>query len=85
MDNNTVCSGNSNDRSSNNNNDYSKTDQMEKTAPSTFSSAMLCNNKQKKIKNVVTHKESPAAFPLPLAVLMIALTFSKMLKVNFQN
>eukprot|EP00957_Ditylum_brightwellii_P017288 1302651-Ditylum_brightwellii.AAC.1 len=45
MDNNTVCSDNSDESSSNNHNYYSKTDQMEKTAPSTLSSAMLCNNK----------------------------------------
>eukprot|EP00957_Ditylum_brightwellii_P132566 10109659-Ditylum_brightwellii.AAC.1 len=68
MDNNTVCSDNSNDTRSNNDDDYSKTDQTEKTAPPTFSSTMLCNNKQQKqIKQTVTHKELPAAFPLPPA------------------
>eukprot|EP00957_Ditylum_brightwellii_P175947 13397423-Ditylum_brightwellii.AAC.1 len=48
MDNNTVCSDNSDDTRSNNIDDYSKTDQMGETAPSTFSSAMLYNNKQQK-------------------------------------
>eukprot|EP00957_Ditylum_brightwellii_P000886 70467-Ditylum_brightwellii.AAC.1 len=47
-DNNTVCSDNSDDTRSNNDNDYSKTDKMGKIAASTFSSAMLCNNKQQK-------------------------------------
>eukprot|EP00957_Ditylum_brightwellii_P101785 7757495-Ditylum_brightwellii.AAC.1 len=80
-DNNTVCSDDSNGTQSNNNDDYSKTDHMGKTAPSTFSSAMLYNNKQQKqIKQAVTHKEPPAAFPLPPAVPMIASTFSKLLK-----
>eukprot|EP00957_Ditylum_brightwellii_P047656 3620510-Ditylum_brightwellii.AAC.1 len=36
----------SNDSSSNNSDYYSKTDQMEETAPSTLPAAMLCNNKQ---------------------------------------
>eukprot|EP00957_Ditylum_brightwellii_P005158 392817-Ditylum_brightwellii.AAC.1 len=43
---------NSDESSSNHDNDYSKTDQMEEIAPSTFSSNMLCNNKQQqKVKN----------------------------------
>eukprot|EP00957_Ditylum_brightwellii_P079406 6038202-Ditylum_brightwellii.AAC.1 len=85
MDNNTVCSDDSDDTCSNNNDDYSKTDQMGKTAPSTFSFAMLCNNKQQKIKQAVTHKELPAAFPLPPTVPMIASTFSEMLKSEFSK
>ena len=85
-DNNTVCSDDSNETRSNNDHDYSKTDQMQKTAPSTLSSAMLHDNKQqKKIKQAVTHKELPATFLSPPAVLMIALTFSKMLKSEFSK
>eukprot|EP00957_Ditylum_brightwellii_P135471 10329014-Ditylum_brightwellii.AAC.1 len=81
-DNNTECSNNNNDSGSNNDNDYSKTDQMEETASLTFPAAMLCNNKQQKqVKNDVTHKESLATFPLPPAVLIVALTFSEMLKI----
>eukprot|EP00957_Ditylum_brightwellii_P065594 4975014-Ditylum_brightwellii.AAC.1 len=49
-DNSTVCSDDSKDTCSNNDNDYSKTDKTKKTAPSTFSSGMICNNKQQKIK-----------------------------------
>eukprot|EP00957_Ditylum_brightwellii_P029859 2259064-Ditylum_brightwellii.AAC.1 len=59
---------------------------MEETAPSTFPAAMLCNNKQQKqVKNKVTYKELPAAFPSQHVVLMIALTFSKMLKSEFST
>eukprot|EP00957_Ditylum_brightwellii_P204014 15337214-Ditylum_brightwellii.AAC.2 len=77
-DNNTVCSDNSNDSNSNNINDCSKTDQMEETTTTNFPAAMLCNNKQQKqVKNEVTHKELPSAFPLPPTVPMIALTFPK--------
>eukprot|EP00957_Ditylum_brightwellii_P031229 2367185-Ditylum_brightwellii.AAC.1 len=47
-DNNTVYSDGRDDTCSNNDDDYSKTDQMEKMAPSTFSSTMLYNNKQQK-------------------------------------
>eukprot|EP00957_Ditylum_brightwellii_P142389 10848772-Ditylum_brightwellii.AAC.1 len=85
MDNNTVCSDDNNDTTSNNDNDNSKTDQMEKTAPSTFSSTILYNNKQQKNKNEVIHKELLATFPSQPAVPMIALTFSVMLKSEFSK
>eukprot|EP00957_Ditylum_brightwellii_P161124 12267814-Ditylum_brightwellii.AAC.1 len=59
---------------------------MEETVLSTFSSAMLCNNKQQKqVKTEVTHRELPATFPLPPGVPMIASAFSKMLKSEFSK
>eukprot|EP00957_Ditylum_brightwellii_P147106 11200851-Ditylum_brightwellii.AAC.1 len=64
MDNNTVCSDNSNDTHSNNNDDYSKNDQTEKTVPSTFSSAMLCNNKQQKIQESSHSQRIVSRFPI---------------------
>eukprot|EP00957_Ditylum_brightwellii_P080686 6136624-Ditylum_brightwellii.AAC.1 len=64
MDNNTVCSDNSNDTHSNNNDDHSKTDQMGKTAPSTFSSAMLYNIKQQKNQASSHSQRIAGCFPI---------------------
>eukprot|EP00957_Ditylum_brightwellii_P112860 8604858-Ditylum_brightwellii.AAC.1 len=83
MDNTAVCSNNSDDNCSNNNDEYSKTDQTEKQHHQSFHLQCYATISSKKFKQAVTHKELLAAFPSPPAVPMIALTFSKMLKVNF--